>query len=63
MRSFRGKMLAPLAAICFFKKRQICIEKHSEVKIDFFGAKDIFPTSAFLARHTCVCLDTPVLGG
>jgi hypothetical protein len=60
MRTFRGKMLLPFV---FLKKGQICIEKHSEVKIDFFGAKDIFPTSAFLARHTRVCSDTPVLGG
>ena len=41
------------------KKRQICIEKHSEVKIVFFGTKTCFPPrSAFFARHTLVFVRT-----
>ena len=44
--------------IFYLKKRQICIEKHSEVKISFFGTKNICPSSAFLARHTLVFVRT-----
>ena len=41
--------------IFYLKKRQICIEKHSEVKISFFGTKTFVPPPPSLQdTHSCL---------